>query len=67
MLAMEDRIIELEVRLAYQDKLLSDLDEVVQGLAKRLETQERELRQLKDVLAETPETVGPVDEPPPHY
>jgi SlyX protein len=64
---MEDRIIELEVRLAYQDKLLSDLDEVVQALAKRLEAQERELQQLKEALAEAPNPIGPVDETPPHY
>jgi SlyX protein len=64
---MEDRIIELEVRLAYQDKLLCDLDEVVQTLAKRLEAQEREVQQLKDMLAEAPSPVGPADETPPHY
>ena len=64
---MEDRIIELEVRLAYQDKLLSDLDDVVRSLSRRLDAQERELVQLKETLSESPSPVGPVDETPPHY
>jgi SlyX protein len=67
MAGMEDRIIELEVKLAYQDKLLTDLDEVVRELAKRLDTQARQLQQLEDRLTEQPEPVGPVDETPPHY
>lgn len=61
---MEDRIVELEVRLAYQDKLLSDLDEVVRSFAARVEALEREVRELKETTAAP---VGPPDETPPHY
>jgi SlyX protein len=64
---MDDRIVELEIRITYQDKLLADLDEVVQLLAKQVERQERELQQLKEMMAEQPAAVGPSDDKPPHY
>lgn len=61
---MEERIVELEVRVAYQDKLLADLDEVVRSFAARVEALEREVRELKETAATQ---VGPADETPPHY
>lgn len=65
--SMEERIVELEVRIAFQDKLLADLDEVVRANARRIETLERELHELKEAIAENPAPVGPIDEEPPHY
>lgn len=64
---MEDRIIELETRVAYQDKLLSDLDEVVQAFAKRVELAEKKIRLLEERQREQPTEIEPHDSPPPHY
>lgn len=64
---MEERIVELEVRLAYQDKIIADLDEVVQSFASRVEQLERELELLKETVKEGVPDVGPQDEKPPHY
>jgi SlyX protein len=62
---MEERIVELEVRLAYQDKLIADLDEVLRSFVARVEALEREVRDLKATA------VSPLgqheDETPPHY
>ncbi len=65
--AMEERIIELETRVAYQEKLLCDLDEVVQAFAKRVEKVEKRLRHLKDKQLEPQEEMEPHNTPPPHY
>ncbi|MEM7351645.1 MAG: SlyX family protein [Acidobacteriota bacterium] len=64
---MEDRIIELETRVAYQEKLLSDLDEVVQAFAKRVEVLEKRLQTLRDAQLEHPGEMEPHNTPPPHY
>ena len=61
---MEERIIELETRVAYQDKLLCDLDEVVQTFGKRLEKAEQKLRDLQNTQLEHQAEAEP---PPPHY
>lgn len=64
---MEDRIVDLEVRLAYQDKIIADLDEVVRAFADRVVKLERELEVVKDTLKAGVPEVGPQDERPPHY
>ncbi len=64
---MSDRIVELEVRVTYQDQLIKDLDDVVRSFAQRVEALERELAQLKATIASQPGPVGPADDPPPHY
>jgi len=59
----EDAIIELEIRIAYQDRKIDELDTLVRTLAMRLETTERELAEVK-------KAIGPEDshtERPPHY
>jgi len=54
---LTERITDLEVRVAYQDRIIGALDEVVRGFTARVETLERELA----------EPVGPANEKPPHY
>ncbi len=67
---MEERIIELESRVSFQDDTIRQLNEVVielrgqiAELAGRLETAEEKLHGV------TPDLVVPQDEedPPPHY
>jgi uncharacterized coiled-coil protein SlyX len=60
---MEDRIIDLEIKLAYQDKKTGELEDLVRALALRLDTAERDLAELKRAM--TPE--ARVDDRPPHY
>ena len=62
---MEERIMELEIKAAHQDKLLAELDGVVQSFAARVEKMERELAELRESADAL--TVGPADDPPPHY
>ncbi len=62
---MEERIIELETRVAYQEKLLCDLDEVVQTFAKRVEKVEQRLRGLEGTQHQG--EMEPHNTPPPHY
>lgn len=69
-MSTEQRIIDLEVRLAYQEDSLNALDQVVARQAEQitqLTEMNRELyRRLQDLLDQLDQ--GPSDErPPPHY
>ena len=59
----DDRVVDLEIRLAYQDRKLEELDQLVRSLVTRLEESERDLRELKQAL--TPQDHA--NERPPHY
>ena len=62
-MSVDARLTDLEVRLAYQDKIIASLDEVVRDFAARVERLERLARERG-----TPgEPFGPPDDPPPHY
>ena len=64
--AMEDpseQLVELEIKLAYQERQVRELDSLVRGLAARLDATERDVASLKKTL----EPAAPVNEPPPHY
>lgn len=60
---MDDKIVDLEIRIAYQDRKVEELDHLVRGLVTRLETAERELSEIKRAM--TPEEH--LNERPPHY
>jgi uncharacterized coiled-coil protein SlyX len=62
-MSVEERLTELEIRLAYQEKVIAALDEVVRDFAARVERVERWQKEREQ--SETP--FGPPDEPPPHY
>ncbi len=64
---MDDRFVDLEVKLAYQERLISELDALVRAFGDRLDKTERELAQLKQSIASPVAPVGPANEPPPHY
>jgi uncharacterized coiled-coil protein SlyX len=59
----DDALIELEIRIAFQDRKIDELDTLVRTLATRLETTERELAEVKRAMA--PEEH--LNERPPHY
>jgi len=59
----DEAVVELEIRIAYQDKKIDELDSLVRSLASRLDVAERELEAVK-------RTIGPderINERPPHY
>jgi len=67
---MEERLAELEIRVAFQEKTLQDLNDVVTRQQAQLDSVVRELQALKgrikavmvsNVASEVEET------PPPHY
>ena len=60
------RLHEMEVRLAYQDHLLTELDGVVRGFALRVERLEREMSELKESTGASLDA-GAGNEKPPHY
>ena len=63
----EERIIELESRVAYQSKLLSELDEVVRAFAERVERAERKIQRLETAQQQQRDVMEPHNTPPPHY
>ena len=69
MLLMTDvpeRIAELELRLAHQDKTISDLNEMVLAQWRKIEALERQLNRMGEEMEDLGSASVPVDKPP-HY
>ena len=64
---MEDRIIELETRVAHQAKLLNELDEVVQNFGWLLDAMAKRLRWVEEEQLQRRDEMEPHNTPPPHY
>jgi len=65
---MQERLIELERKISYQDKLLQELNEVIFAMSKRLDQLESRQKALNDRLANGNIVKHLEDEtPPPHY
>jgi uncharacterized coiled-coil protein SlyX len=62
----DERWLDLEVKLAFQDRLIRELDALVREFGDRLAKAERELAELRQAMP-PPVPLGPVNEPPPHY
>ena len=65
-----ERLDALEMRIAYQDETIEDLNKTVVAQWKEIERLTREFAMLSDRMARAEEGVGsdPADEPPPpHY
>ncbi len=60
---MEERLIEIEVLYAFQEKRIEELDEVVQGLRAEIDRLRADLSQVQAVIASAPTE----DAPPPHW
>ena len=65
----EERLVDMEIKLAHQEQLLADLDQVVTDQQARI----MQLEQLVTTLVERIRAIGeggsdaPQDERPPHY
>lgn len=64
---MAERLEDLEVKVAFQDRLIRELDALVRTFGDRLDETQRELTQLKASLRSPENPMGPANEPPPHY
>jgi uncharacterized coiled-coil protein SlyX len=65
--ASAERLEDLEVKLAFQDKLIRELDALVRTFGDRLDEVSRELKALKEGVRSPETNMGPANEPPPHY
>lgn len=63
---LDDRFLDMDVKLAYQERLVRELDALVREFADRLAKAERELAELKQSVPR-PLPLGAANEPPPHY
>ena len=67
---MEDRLIELETKLAFQETTLHELNDIVTAQQEKIDILQEAIQQLHERMkAMSEETVrDPADEPPPpHY
>jgi SlyX protein len=62
----DQRLTDIEIRLAHQDKAIADLNDVITAQWKKIETLERQLRRLDEELQNLDATDVPVTKPP-HY
>jgi uncharacterized coiled-coil protein SlyX len=65
--ALADRLTDLEIRLAYQDRVIAALDDVVRAFTVRVEALELALAQLHTSVNSPTPPAGPANDPPPHY
>jgi len=67
---IEHRIIELETRLSYQDRLIQELNEVVTRQQNQIDHLEAGMKRVRDHMKESAasQIARPDEEtPPPHY
>ncbi len=68
MTTTEQRLDELEIRIAHQDKTIGDLNDVITAQWKKLEFLERQLRRLGEELQAMDAGDAPAaNQKPPHY
>jgi len=66
----EARIVELEMKVSYQDKTIEDLNETVTNLQREVQLLERLFSQVKQKLSPASMTEADINianEKPPHY
>lgn len=67
---MEERLIELETKISYQDHIIGELNDVVTRQQKQIDRLEKAMAQLQDYLKQSAQSglARPDEEvPPPHY
>jgi uncharacterized coiled-coil protein SlyX len=62
----DERWLDMDVKLAYQERLIRELDALVRDFGTRLDKAERLLDQIRQALP-SPVPLGAANEPPPHY
>lgn len=64
---MEERLNELETRIAFQDHTIEELNKVVIELRKEVEAATKQCEKIKKILEEENIKDASLEEPPPHY
>jgi SlyX protein len=64
---IDKRLEEFEMRLAYQDKTISDLNDVITAHCKKIEALARQLMRLDEELRDLDSMEAPPNQKPPHY
>ncbi|MEO1888538.1 MAG: SlyX family protein [Cycloclasticus sp.] len=68
---MENRITELEIKVAYQEDTIQQLDRVICQLQDQMDLLKKQIRRLLENAHEPNESTGDlqsvIDEAPPHY
>jgi SlyX protein len=67
---LEARIEALEVRVAYQDQMIEDLNQTVIAQWKQIDSLKRQLNEMLDRVREVEDNAGgpsAPEPPPPHY
>jgi SlyX protein len=65
---IDQRINDLEIRIAHQDKTIAELNDVITAQWKKLEMMERQLRRLGEELEAMDQGEGPAaNQKPLHY
>ena len=62
---MEERVTELEIKAAYLERMLGELDAVVRTMSDELDLLRREVARLRAV--DDAHSEVPLNEKPPHY
>lgn len=64
---MEERLNELEIKMAYQDQMIEDLNNIVIELRKEVETLEKKCKHLGEIIDNDDLKDSSLEVPPPHY
>ncbi len=64
---VEDRFIELETKLAHQEKMLDELNEVIIAQGKEIDALKDKTRIMKESMNQEPIKDSAEETPPPHY
>lgn len=64
---MDEQMMNLEVKLAFQEHQIGELNDVIRDLADRLEEVQRDLRALKETVSAQEKLGDQKNERPPHY
>ena len=62
-----ERLLTIETRLAHQDKMIADLNEVITAQWRKIDTLERQLSRLREEVENFEPSNGQPEKPPPHY
>ncbi len=64
---LSERIDDLETRIAYQDKVIGDLNDVIMAQWRKMEAIEAHLRRLGEEMQMVEASDVPANQKPPHY
>ena len=67
MTTSDTRITDLEIRMAHQDQIIAELNDVITAQWKKLDALERQLKRLGEELESMEAGEAPANQKPPHY